>query len=393
VTRGKPLEMKVSQPRIIMSIAKDPIIYIKYLFQDEIEDVNINDFVFQIESVYKGLGIPTLYGALSVLANKNVFFIGGRGLGKTRLINCIPDFEDVETSKWDTFTFEELNNFCGEHEETEYEGIIGKHFGFKVEDFSTLSEYHREIFLTVCSKISSDGNYIHKTEKFPHLKIKDSKLTLLIAVQPILYSKLCNRYQQWESMATDRFTKFMLLNPLRENTSDEEIIATFPKKLPYKAEIPNDVDLAKLVTLFNGQVSEGRAFLYARDYAKAIARFQGKIEVSQEDVDLFYKLFNPYLEPFTKLQKRENLESTVTVPSGHMELLAEIAKHLGGTTKAELADSLIVTTRHIERGVVFLLEKRLIRKQEGRYFLSGELEEFFNWYKSVFSAQMSQCAT
>lgn len=356
------------------------------------EDIGLDDFVKEIESTYKGLGIPVLYGTLSMLANKSVFFIGGRGIGKTRLVNCIPDIEGATTSKWDTFTLGELDNFCSRFSGNAYNvfsediGVRDKHFVFTVEDFSTLSEYHREIFLTVCSKISSDGNYHHVTTLTPHLSIDNCKLTILIAIQPKLYSLLCNKYTQWESMSYDRFTKFILLNPLRQGTTiDTPFVPTLPRKIPSSATIPDNVDLTRLITLFRGHISEGRAFLYARDYSTAMARLQGKNVVEQEDVDTFYKLFSAYLESFSRMQYREDLESTITVSSGHMELLTEIGKHLEGITKQDLSSSLLVSVRHIERCASFLLRKGLIREEEGKYYLSTELTQFFNWYKDAFS--------
>jgi DNA replicative helicase MCM subunit Mcm2 (Cdc46/Mcm family) len=116
-----------------------------------------------------------------------------------------------------------------------------------------------------------------------------------------------------------------------------------------------------------------------------MARLQGKNVVEQEDVDTFYKLFSAYLESFSRMQCREDLESTITVSSGHMELLTEIVKHLEGITKQDLSSSLLVSVRHIERCASFLLRKGLIREEEGKYYLSTELTQFFNWYKDTFS--------
>ena len=185
-----------------------------------------------------------------------------------------------------------------------------------------------------------------------------------------------------------------MLNPLRKDTThDVKVVATLRRKIPLDATIPEAVDLNQLNELFNGQISEGRSYLYARDYAKAISMFQGKTEVSQEDINLFYKLFSPYLQSFTKLQSRRDLATTVTVSSGHLELLTEIAKHLEGISKAELADKLMVTPRHIERELEFLVEHELVRNIENRYRMSAELEEFFNWYIDTFSVKMSEQST
>ncbi|MEM2969130.1 MAG: hypothetical protein QXJ76_07510 [Candidatus Bathyarchaeia archaeon] len=366
------------------------IVSLRYLFPLE-EEIIIKDFIDQIEIHYPGLGIPVLYGTLSILANKSVLFIGGRGTGKTRIINCVPEVEGNCVSKFDTFTLGELDSLCftlrnNRSMPTASLGIQNMHLVFKVEDFSTLSQYHREIFLTVCSKLSSDGNYRHVTPITPNLCIENCKLTMLIAIQPKLYTKLCNQYTQWESMSYDRFTKFPVLNPLRRGkTVDAPCIATLPRKISTSATLSNNINLDNLIKLFKGQVSEGRATLYARDYAIAMARFLGKTEVEQEDIDLFIRLFSPYLESFSRLQQRQDLDSNITVSSGHLELLTEISKYLNGVNKQQLSEALMVTERHIERCVQYLLKKGLIKKDGDKYLLSDELRQFFEWYQATFS--------
>jgi len=350
--------------------------------------MTVFDFTNQIDQVYRGLGIPTLYGVLSILANKSVFFIGERGTGKTRTINLIPPIGGTEISKWDTFTLEELNKYCCDLA-GELDYIENKHMVFNVEDFSTLSDYHREIFLTVCSKVSSDGNYIHSTKQLPCLDIRNCKLTLLIAIQPRLYSLLCDKYTQWESMSSGRFTKFLLLNPLRSETAIIPLVPTLPREITHKVTLnENEVNLDALTAMFREHTSEGRATLYARDYATAMARFVGAETVKQRHVDLFHKLFFPYLNSFAVLQKAENLDSPVRVTTGCMKLLGEIGKYSDYVTKHELARKLHVEERSIERPAKQLLKVGLIEKPSphaGRYRLSKFLREFFNWYSGLLS--------
>lgn len=342
------------------------------------------DFVKQIDQVYRGLGIPTLYGTLSILANKSVFFIGDRGTGKTRIIKLIPSIEGTETSKWDTFTLQELNYYCKELSGNQ-NLLTDNHLVFKVEDFSTLSDYHREIFLTVCSKISSDGNYKHITKQTPCLDIRNCKLNMLIAIQPNLYTLLCDRYTQWESMSYDRFTKFVVLNPLRSDTLTVPLVTTLPKKNMHNAILDeSQVDLNALVEMFKGHVSEGRATIYARDYAVAIATFLGSEKVSQEHVDLFHKFFYPYLDSFTKLQSGVDLDSPVRISAGSLKLLEKIARYKEPVEKNKLAYDLHV--RSIERAAKELLESELIEKPSphaGKYQLSEQLRKHFIWYENL----------
>ena len=354
-----------------------PIPNLSSLFQSERSQLKIWNFIRQVDYVYKGLGIPTLYGTLSILANKSVFFISGRGTGKTRIINLIPEVNGTEVSKWDTFTLGELNDYCCEHV------VTNKHLVFKVQEFSTLSDYHREIFLTVCSKIVTDGNYKHTTRHTPCLDIRNCNLTLLIAIQPKLYSLLCNRYLQWESMSYDRFTKFLLINPLRSETVNVPLIPTLPREISQNVTFRvNDLDLNKLVSMFMGHVSEGRALLYATDYSVALAKFMGAEKVEQKHVDLFYRLFHPYLNSFSVLQHAKDLDSQVTVSSGCMKLLSEIGKSSDNIRKHDLAERLYVDERSIERSAASLLGVGLIERPEpAQYCLSEHLRNFFKWYE------------
>lgn len=346
--------------------------------------MGVFDFTRQIDTVYGGLGIPTFYGVLSLLANKSVFYIGGRGTGKTRIINLIPNLHGTVVEKWDSFTLGELNDYCCRISDSNE--VKGKHLVFKVEEFSTLSDYHREIFLTVCSKIISDGNYSHVTNHMPFLSIQDCKLTLLIAIQPRLYSLLCNRYTQWESMSYDRFSKFLLLNPLRSKTIDVPFIPTLPQKISdHPTFRENRLNLERVVSMYKGHVSEGRAFLYARDYVIALARFMNANEVEQNHVDMFYELFHPYLNSFSILQQAEDLDSAVEVRTGKMKLLTQIARYGDEVSKEKLARDLHVTPRHIERCAKELNDAGLVSKpQRGEYCLSEELRGFFRKYGDTF---------
>jgi len=336
--------------------------------------MTVFDFTNQIDQPYRGLGIPVLYGTLSKLANKSVFFIAGKGCGKTRVINLTPEIEGTEEKKMDTFTLSALDGYQIENE----------HLVLKVEDFSSTGEYHRRVFLRTFGKVISDGNFYHHT-KGPnglHIDIKNCKLTVLAAIQPLLYSNLCHKFGEWENMASDRFSKFMLLNPLRSETKDFPFVATLPRKISKNVRFcQNDLDLSKILSLYKWQLSEGRAFLYARDYVKALARFLGAEAVQQEHVDLFYQLFHPYLESFNVLQEAKDLDSPISVSAGKMKLLTEIAAHNDVKSTKELAKNLFVTERHIQRCAQELIDIGLIEKPRiAEYWLFENLRNFFEWY-------------
>ena len=345
-------------------------------------------FIMQVDQIYRGLGILTLYSVISVLANKSVFFIGERGTGKTRTINSCPQIKGILYSKWDTFTYQELSNYCKPFVDSS--GVVkNKHLVFKVEDFATFSDYHKELFLTVGSKLISDGSFTHLVSISPFLNIQNCRLTILVCIQPRIYNKLCLGYTEWDALSCDRFTKFIVLNPLRQKTFDVPLVPTLPRKISHQPTLDEDkVKLDALITMFKGHVSEGRATLYARDYATAMARFLGADTVQQWHVDLFYKLFHPYLDSFSVLQKAEDLDSPVIVSTGNMKLLGEIGKSMDYVEKEKLAKDLYVDKRSIERHAKELLEAGLIEKpspKAGKYRLSKHLREFFKWYGGLLS--------
>ncbi len=343
----------------------------------------ILDFIIPIEEKYPGLGIPVLYGVLSIMANKSVMFIGIRGIGKTRLIDLIPNITGTIVSKWDTFTYGGFHKFCQKISDADGK-VKDKTLVFKVEEFSTFSQQHREHFLTTISKIISDGSFRHITHQY-YIDVENCKLTMLIAIQPRIYSDLCSKYTEWDSLSYDRFTKFVLINPLRTGTCREEFHPTLPEKMTQieTFDIEN-LDLSCLIDLFSGHVSRGRAEIFALDYVRALAEFLGCNNVEQWHVDLFYRLFHPYLEIFSLLQEAEDLDSPVMVRSSHLKLLSGIGSSLDYVPKKELAELFHVSERHVERTARELLEKELIERYPGReakYRLSERFRRFFEMYR------------
>jgi hypothetical protein len=207
---------------------------------------------------------------------------------------------------------------------------------------------------------------------------------MLVAIQPQLYNRLCLNYTEWDALSYDRFTKFIVLNPLRKKTVDVPLNATLPRKISSQATLnENEVDLNALVMMFKGHVSEGRATLYARDYANAMARFMCSKTVEQEHVDLFYQLFHPYLNSFAILQRADDLDSPRKVTTGNLRLLGEISKYPGYVDKQKLASDFHVDERSIERPAKELVEAGLIEKPSpsaGRYRISEPLRKCFDEY-------------
>ena len=349
----------------------------KTTFRNEVKllDDRILDFISPIDKTYRGLGIPTLYGALSILANRSVFFIGTRASGKSRTIKSVPEVKDTFEQSWDSFTLQGLAMRVGKR--------ANQHLVWKIDEFGTFSKYHRRLFLDVVPKIISEGEYTHITRSLTII-IQNCKLTLLIALQPILYSQLCRTENRWEAMATDRFSRFVLLNPLRSKTTDIDLNIKLDALTPAKL---GNVNLKKVVSLYKHQLSMRRAELFARDYVKAMAGFLGELKATQKHADLFYNLFWVYIQPFNQLQYAKDLEKPIEIQAGMLKLFSKIGCYNNGVTKQDLADTFKVTPRNIEKYASGLIAYKLIKKVSGggrghhtKYRVSPKIEKFFKEY-------------
>ena len=329
----------------------------------------IKEFTDKVDKVYRGLGRPVLFNFLATVANKSVFNIADRGMGKTRIGEIIPELPSPEviTKVWDSFTYDELNDFCRENYDNEADALIGRKLNFIVPELSMFSEHQRNMFLTVIAKIISDRSFSHKTSWFKWLKIEDCFLTCIVAVQPILYQNLCLQYEQWESMSYDRFVKFPVLNPLRRKTIDQDFQMSVPKMTAFKDVTFSEKNLAPirlkmLDDLFARQISRGRSFLYARDFVKAYSAVKQKAFVSTEDLKEFYYLFYPYLTSFNMLQE-STYNMKIQVSAGELKLLTKIASYgLENCPKKWLRDEMCLSDKTIENHTSKLVMRGLLVK-------------------------------
>ena len=190
----------------------------------------------------------------------------------------------------------------------------------------------------------------------------------------------------------DRFSKFLLLNPLRPDTKDVALNLNVPSDLiPIEDMKVGNANLEK-IEVYTGQVSKGRAYLYARDYAKNLGSFLGESILKQEHADKFYELFHPYLNSFSTLQYAKDLESPVEVSAGEMKLFTEIGSYKESIRKDQLASKLRVGERNSEIYTEKLLKRGLIIKkthngqkdEETEYSINPSTELFFKKYESDF---------
>ncbi len=120
----------------------------------------------------------------------------------------------------------------------------------------------------------------------------------------------------------------------------------------------------------------------------ALAKFMGAESVKQYHINLLFDMFSPYLDSFSVLQKRENIDSPLRVSTGSLRLLGEIGKCRDYVEKKKLAKDLRVDERSVERPAKELHEAKLIEKPSlhaGKYCLSIPLRNHFYWYRNIIS--------
>lgn len=291
----------------------------------------LENFCKQIDQKYKGLGIPTLFGTLSVMCGKSVVYVGAMGTGKTTTIDLTPTPQNTLLSSWDSFTLNELSTKVGT--------AHNKSLFWKFPEWNSLSEYHRKNFMRIIPSIISSGKYEHKTTfgNKPtafYVDIKNCQLTVAMAIQPLQLERLMIKCPEYKAMAQDRFVKFLMVNPLRIKglvVRSSPIAPTLHNYAPIQnITFPismigttwyNDVE-----ELFAPQISKGRSHNFTQSYLKALSSFIGEKRVQIQTVKLFHTLFSTYLELFNKLLYRKTMGSPLEIPTGKLRVVSYIAE-------------------------------------------------------------------
>jgi hypothetical protein len=263
------------------------------------------------------------------------------------------------------------------------------HIVIRIPEWSTLSPYHREIFLTAFSKIITDNNLYYKISKEKVLNIENCDMSCYIAIQPLKFARMLGENENWESLASDRFVKFILINPIRKNITEKK-----PENKFYEIftchdlrEIEvNDETIKPIIKLFETQFTTARAKIHARHYTQALAALLGKKRVDSEIVKTFLQLFSPYLMLYDKFLIRYSLDEPVKLQVASINLFSQIAQH-NSIGQPELAKKMHCTEREIRRVTALLNDVGLIRKtinekRQVEYSVSSWIKSFFTWYKN-----------
>ena len=328
----------------------------------------------QIERTHHGLGLPIAFGDICVLAKTSLMYVGEKAIGKSTSIKSIKGLNILEAwdMPMDTMTLTELVGRIGT--------VDNGNILWRIKDWSTLSPYHRQVFLTVGSQIISDGEFHHtmgSPDKPIALAIKNTVLTVLIGITPMKFGMMIRENENWESMATDRFIKFCTINPLRakslKHTPIYHMSPAFKDdrfiNVNYSMPIESNLMITKHV--LQGQVSQDRLDIFARDLLVSYATIEGYDKITIRTEMEFKNMFEIYMKVFPDLSYSTDIEQPSKFATGSLRLLIEIARHTEGISLKHLADSFGVYEKEnrserydemIMRHAKVLLERNYITK-------------------------------
>lgn len=357
---------------------------------------NLLKIIRSIESTHRGLGVPESFNILSIVANHSVFNVASSGSGKTHMIYSIVQqcqkFPNADVQNWNSMTYYELLERIGVK--------FNKKLIWTVEEWSMLSDYHRETLLAISSKIATDRSYersFRAGAQTSVIKISNCDLVMLIAIQPFKFTRLMKDSDNWQSIASDRFIKFCMVNPLREKTLDFPPIFQFPD-VDYYRKIetePNPI----LINLFTPHLTRPRAELAVMRYQQAWCQMNGTDKFTDTDAMGFSALYYPYLELYPLMIRSFDPDKEETFYTGAFRILEYFTspEHYGrGVSIQEMVDVFHMNnpddeSRRISQATIYrhmniLKYKGVVQQHNpeyGVYELSKPYRDYFDNYRSL----------
>ena len=351
-----------------------------------------------IEATHKGLGASILWGDIGFLGKISTMYIADKGKGKGTTISSIktglPENLDMII---DNLTMSELGN------KNELQLCRDKTLVWRIKEWSTMSPYNRELFLTVGAKIITDREYYHylgeRKGGLPIIiDIKNTDLICFIGIQPFKMQRMMIENSNWESLASDRFLKWTMLNPLRHISYDfppqYEMPIIDETLLP---DIPNEPML--IMKMLNKQISPERLPIFAQRLLRGYCLFEGiKSPTVKDQLDIV-RLFKPFISLYSQLIYAEDIESETKISVGSLRLFTEICSHNGiSIEELEAYFSIYqrqkrVTDKPIENGreminrhSQMLQDRHLITVVDNsprKFYINKYFEEYFQWYSEL----------
>jgi hypothetical protein len=343
-----------------------------------------------------GLGVPLAFSLLSVLANQSEFIIASTGSGKTKIIesiceNCIK-LPNSKIDDWASMAYYQLIERIGV--------IHNKNLIWTVQEWSNLSEYHRETLLSIASRVSTDHKFERTYQKGTGgvglISIMNCNLVMLIAIQPVKYTKLMTQSENWNSLAEDRFTKFPLINPMRISEVDTIPKFTIPADL-FVLEYHKPQGKSNVISkMLRNHMSDTRAKLSSARFAESWCWINGIERFTDVEEMQFYSMFNTYLEMYPSLIRGydpdrdasfytgafRTLEFMLEKPNfdkGYVEV-NDLVKHFK-MESPDMANSQATIYRHLQ----LLKHKGLVKNNSPTWSLSKDIQSFFERYKEMWT--------
>ena len=343
-----------------------------------------------------GLGVPMAFSLLSVLANQSVFLIASTGSGKTRIIesiceNCVK-LPNTKIDDWASMAYYQL---------IERIGIChNKNLLWTVQEWSNLSEYHRETLLAIASRVQTDHKFERTFQKgsgaIGLIQIINCNLVMLIAIQPVKFTKLMTQSENWNSLAEDRFVKLPLFNPLRKDEIDTIPKFELPKDLfvlEYRKSQPKSNIISKML---RNHMSDTRSKLSSARYAEAWCWINGNERFTDVDEMQFYSMFNTYLELYPSLIRGYDPDRDPGFYTGAYRTL-EFMLQKDNFDKGYVEVNDLVKNFHMEapdignsqstiyRHLQLLKHKNLVKNNSPTWSISKDIQSFFERYREMWT--------
>lgn len=298
-------------------------------------------------------------------------------------------FPNLIISNWNSMTYYELVEKIGIQ--------INKDLLWTVEEWSMLSVYHQDLLMAITAKVQTDKNFerlVSKGAFTAKVQLLNCNLMILICIQPYKFRKLMRESDSWNSMASDRFIKLMLVNPLQQDTK-----AVPPKfELPYSLYVPRQFNMRpnKLVLdLFNDHLTQGRAELATIRYQEAWCRLNEKETFTDIDGIIFRQMYEPYLTLYPLMIKVVDPDQEESFYTGPFRIIEHFMRHFGEKQTVQniedafhmvsVDDEKSMSDRTVYRHLRVLESKGLIVKNSPDYILSKKYTDFFENYRSNWS--------
>lgn len=294
---------------------------------------------------------------------------------------------DLVINNWNSVTYYELVQKLAL--------LIDKRLFWTVEEWSMLTDYHRELLMAIASKISTDRKFERSVsaQGVPvTISIQNCDLVLLIAIQPFKFRKLMRESENWNSLAADRFIKLMLNNPLQKDT----------KKIPPKFVLPQlsqplphftpNKDVMKLMEL---HLTRSRAELATIRYMNAWCQLNGGLQFTETDGLVFRTLYWPFLEMYPMMILSSDPDREESFHTGPFRIIEyfmqhwndevsihDLEKHFHMATSEDLHQ---VSQSSLYRHLSLLKGKGIITNNSPTWSLASDYRSYFERYRSNWS--------